>query len=450
MNYLNEEAQPKESLLQEALASGDFAAAQAGLRQLHPAQIADLLESLPPRERDALWELVQPELVGEVLAHVQDAVRAALLETMAPDTVASLAELLDTDDAADLLQDLPEDRVEEVLHSMDEQNRERLTSVLSYPEDTAGGLMNIDTVTVRCEVTLDVVIRYLRWRGMLPEKTDSLIVVDRHNKYLGMLPLTTVLTGDPDLTVGEIMRIEPDPILASLSAHEVARLFEQQDLLSAPVVDEQGRLLGRITVDDVVDVIRDQGDHSLMSLAGLTEEEDTFAPVAQAAPRRAVWLGVNLLTAFLASWVVGLFEGTIQQVVALAVLMPIVASMGGVAGSQTLTIVIRGLALDQVGSANSRPLLYKELAVGLVNGMLWASVVGIVAASWFKDLGLGFIIGTALITNLVVAALAGTLIPLSLKKLGIDPALAGGLFLTTVTDVIGFAAFLGLATLFLI
>ena len=420
MHYLNEQQEPREIVLQEALASGNLDLARAGLKELHPSEIADLLESLPPRERDMLWELVQPEQVGEVLAHVQDAVRAALLEPMAPGEVAFLTERLDTDDAADILQDLPEDRVEEVLRSMDEQHRQRLASILSYPEDTAGGLMNIDTVTVRCEVTLDVVIRYLRWRGGLPEKTDSLIVVDRHNTYLGMLPLTTVLTGDPDVTVGEVMTMEPEAIPASLSAQEVARLFEQRDLLSAPVVDEQGRLLGRITIDDVVDVIRDQGDHSLMGMAGLSEEEDIFAPVVVSARRRTTWL------------------------------MPVVAGMGGNAGIQTLTLVIRGLALGQVGSANARKLLYKELAIGCINGLLWACVVGLVAGVWFKDTGIGFIIGLAMIANLVTAALAGTLIPLALKKLDIDPAIASGVFLTTVTDVMGFMAFLGFATLFLV
>ncbi len=450
MHYLNEQQEPREIVLQEALASGNLDLAQAGLKELHPSEIADLLESLPPRERDMLWELVQPEQVGEVLAHVQDAVRAALLEPMAPGEVAFLTERLDTDDAADILQDLPEYRVEEVLRSMDEQHRQRLASILSYPEDTAGGLMNTDTVTVRCEVTLDVVIRYLRWRGVLPEKTDSLIVVDRHNTYLGMLPLTTVLTGDPDVTVGEVMTMEPEAIPASLSAHEVAKLFEQRDLLSAPVIDEQGRLLGRVTIDDVVDVIRDQGDHSLMGMAGLSEEEDIFAPVVVSARRRTTWLGVNLATAFLAASVIGLFEATIQKIVALAVLMPIVAGMGGNAGIQTLTLVIRGLALGQVGSANARKLLYKELAVGCINGLLWACVVGLVAGVWFKDIGIGFIIGLAMIANLVTAALAGTLIPLALKKLDIDPAIASGVFLTAVTDVMGFMAFLGFATLFLV
>ncbi|MCA1853023.1 MAG: magnesium transporter, partial [Beggiatoa sp.] len=412
-------------------------------------EIADLLESLPNERRAEVWTRIPSERQGEVLSHAQDAVRASLLEHMDPAQLAAVTEALETDDAADLLQDLSETLAERVLRSMHEQNRARVASVLSYPEDTAGGLMNVDTITVRSDVHLDAVVRYLRWRADLPEKTDSLMVVDRDNRYQGVLPLTILLTHGPERTVGELTQAL-EPIPAHLPASEVAKRFEQHDLLSAPVVDNQGRLVGRITIDDVVDVIRVQGDHSFMSLAGLNEEDDMFAPITVSAPRRALWLGVNLVTALLAAWVIGHFEATIEKIVALAILMPVVASMGGIAGSQTLTIVIRGLALGQVGRDNSRALLRKEIAVGLCNGLIWASVVGLVAANWFKDAGLGAVIALALITNLLAGALAGTLIPLTLKRLGIDPALAGGLFLTTVTDVVGFTAFLGLATLFLI
>src|SRR3990172_5304675 len=369
---------------------------------------------------------------------------------MDPREVAAATENLDSDDAADILQDLPPSMVDEVLRSMDEQNRQRLAQVLSYPEDTAGGLMNIDAVTVRSDVELDVVVRYLRLKGTLPDQTDSLMVVDRQNRYLGLLPLTAVLTEPPDRTVGEVMTTRTDAIAADKPATEVAKSFEQWDLLSAPVVDAEGRLLGRITVDDVVDVIREQSEGSLLKFWGLNQDEDVFAPAMSSARRRAFWLGVNLATCFLAASVIGIFEKTLQQFVALAVLMPTVASMGGIAGSQTLTLVVRGLALGQVGWATARPLLLKELAVGWANGLLWAVVVGAVTRWWFGDAKLGVIIGLAMIINLFAAALAGALIPLGMKKLGIDPALAGSVVLTTVTDCTGFFVFLGLGTLLLL
>lgn len=421
----------------------------AELNRLHPSEIADLLESLPAKQRDSVWAIIDPELEADVLCHVQDAVRSGRLEQMAPEKLAEVAEGLDTDDAVDLLQDLPQPMVDEVLQSMDAQNRARLATVLSYPEDTAGGLMNVDAITVRAEVELDVVIRYLRVRGQLPEKTDNLIVVDRNNSYLGMLPLENILTQPPDRTVGEVMT-EVEPISVDRSASEVAIMFEQRDLLSAPVVDASGSLLGRITVDDVVDVIADRGDQSLMSMAGLAPGDDLFEPVVDSARRRAVWLGVNLATAFVAAWVIGRFEATISQLVALAILMPVVASMGGIAGSQTLTLVIRGLALGHVSLANARSLLYKELSVSIINALIWALVVGCIAYYWFESVPLGVVLGTAMIINLLTAALSGIVIPLVLKHLQIDPALAGGVVLTTVTDVVGFTAFLGLATLFLL
>jgi len=418
--------------------------------QLHPSETADVLEALPPSERGVVWELVNPDLEGDVLSECQDEVRAGLLGQMAPYEVAAATRDLDADDAADILQDLPEPLVDEVLLAMDEQNRQRLASVLTYPEDTAGGLMNTDVVTVRGDVTLDVVSRYLRLRGAIPEKTDQLMVVDREGEYLGVLPLSEVLLRDPEATVGDLIVQDIAGLPASLPAKDVAKLFEQRDLVSAAVVDEVGKLLGRITIDDVVDVIHEQADHSLMSLAGLGEEDDMFAPVVVSARRRAIWLGVNLATAFLAAWVISRFEASIQQLVALAILMPIVASMGGIAGVQTLTIAIRGIAVGQLGAANARALMLKELAVGLINGLFWAMVVGGLAMLWFRDVGLGLIIGLAMVINLLTAASAGALIPLALKRLGIDPALAGGVLLTTVTDVVGFMAFLGLATIFLI
>ena len=419
------------------------------LTDLHPAEIATVLESLPNRQRDIVWESESIE-ESEVLAHLNDAVRVDLMQNMAAEEVAEATKQMDTDDAVDLLQDLPETVIEEVLQAVDQQQRDRFTQILFYPEDSAGGLMNIDTLTIRADLTLKIVTRYLRLKKELPEKTDVLMVTNRENYYQGTLSLIDILTHDPEKTVEQVMSLEQEPILVTESIHDVARVFEQRDLLSAPVVDDKGILLGRITIDDVVDVIREQADHVVMGRAGLGEEDDMFAPILTTSKQRAVWLGINLGTAFLAAWVIGLFEAALEQIVALAVLMPIVASMGGIAGSQTLTVVIRGMALGQVSATNAPWLLRKEVAVGILNGCLWAMVVAGLAILWFKSVSLGMIIGAALLINLFFAALAGMLIPLLLKRLSIDPALAGGVILTTVTDVIGFASFLGLATVFLL
>lgn len=446
----NPSTQNRLESLSQALASGAAGKVRRLVHNLHPAEIGDLLESLPQEPRVILWELVDPEDRGEVLLHVNDEVRSGLIKEMEPGELVAMTEGLDTDDLADLLADLPGTVIQEVLRAMDMQNRHRLEAVLSYPEDTAGGLMNIDTITVRADVSLDVVLRYLRLRGTIPDLTDSLMVVNRYDKYLGLLPLTTLLTNDPEMTVAEVMDREIEGISAGLADTEVAKLFQDRDLISAPVVDDSGKLLGRITIDDVVDVIRDEADHSLLSMAGLDEEDDIFAPVVPSATRRALWLGINLVTAFLASWVIGLFEGTLEKVVALAVLMPIVASMGGIAGSQTLTLVIRGLALGKVGRSNARWLMLKELAVGSLNGVLWAVVVAVIATAWFQSTDIGLIIGAAIVVNLICAALAGFSIPILLQRFGIDPALAGSVLLTTVTDVVGFMAFLGLGSLFLL
>ena len=438
----------RQEALFERLESGDLDQVRSMLESFHPSEIADLLESFPGRSRRVLWELVDREVEGDVLTEVQDAVRAGLLERMQPQEVADVTKDLDTDEVADILQDLPEDVVDSVLQSMDAQNRERIASVLSYPEDTAGGLMDIDAVSVRADVSLDVVARYLRQLGEVPEHTDSLIVVDRKNQYLGLLSLADVLVNKSEDSVGEHM-YEGVGIPADMPAEDVARLFEQRDLISAAVLDRDKRLLGRITVDDVVDVIQERAEQTMRSMVGLGED-DIFSSVLSSTRRRAVWLALSLLSVFLAAWVIGRFEATIQELVALAILMPIVAGMGGIAGSQSLTISIRGLALGQISRKNARSLLLKELAVGLFNGALWAAVVAGVATLWFGDRGLGLIIGLAMIINLVVAALAGTAIPLVLKRMGIDPAIAGGVILITVTDVVGFMTFLGLATIFLL
>ena len=438
----------RQETLLSAFSAAEFGEVRTLLGKMHPSEVADLLESLPPRERETLWDLIEPSLEGDVLSEVHDAVRANLLGHMQPREVAEATKGLESDDAADILQDLPGAIIGSVLASMDTQNRERLASILSYPEDSAGGLMNIDVVSIRADVSLDVVSRYLRQLGSIPEQTDNLMVVDRDNQYLGVLPLADILTKKPDTSVGENM-IEEEGITADTSKQDVARIFEQRDWFSAGVVDNNSRLLGRITVDDVVDVIQEEAEHTVRSMAGLGED-DMFAPVVTSAKRRAVWLGINLMTAFLASWVIGHFSDTIEQLVALAVLMPIVASMGGIAGSQTLTIAIRGIALGQISKTNSRTLMMREVAVGTFNGLIWAAVVAVVASLWFNNSSLGFIIGLAMIINLVVAAFAGATIPMALKRFGVDPAIAGGVLLTTVTDVVGFMTFLGLATLFLI
>jgi magnesium transporter len=436
--------------LTDALQSGTLKQARAVVSALHPAEIANLLESLPPSQRRIVWEMVDRDDHGEVLLHVGDEVRAGLIEAMDYEALLSATEGLDVDDLADLLQDLPDVVTRQALAGMDQQYRQRLEAVLSYGEDTAGGLMNTDTVTVRANVTLDVVLRYLRMKNDIPDLIDSLIVVNRYDRYLGILPLSVVVTRDPELTVAEVMDYSVEGIPAQTPAAQVAKIFEDRDLVSAPVVDEHGKLLGRITIDDVVDVIREQAEHSVLSSVGLTEEEDIFAPVLPAARRRAIWLGTNLVTAFLAAAVVGQFQKTLEQVVALAVLMPIVASMGGIAGSQTLTLVIRALALGQIGKRNARLLMGKELAVGVFNGIAWSLVVAAVAVAWFQNLRIGGVIAAAMVINLLCAALAGVGIPLLMRRFGIDPALAGPVVLTTVTDIVGFFAFLGLATLVLL
>ena len=434
--------------VQNLLDKGTIQQTKRLLDGLRPVEVARLLQSTPPPSRDLIWELVNGDVAGEVLEELPEDIQSEFLRDMDAEELVKITEGLETDDKVDILQQLPEQVIGEVLAAMTDQDRKRVEAVIAYDEDTAGGLTNTDTITVRPRFTLDVVLRYLRRHDELPASTDNLIVVNRKDSYLGLLPLTKLLTHDPSVTVREVMETDVDAIPVDMPDTEVAKLFEQHDWVSAPVVDQQGTLLGRITIDDIVDVIREDADHSLMSMAGLDEDEDTFAPVMRTIPRRAIWLGINLLTAILASTVINLFQGTIEKVVALAVLMPIVASMGGVAGSQTLTVVIRGMAVGHIGKNNMNWLLSKELRVGLMNGCLWALVMGAVAALWFQDPYIAVIIGTAMIINLITAALAGAVLPIALKSLKIDPALAGGVTLTTITDVVGFMSFLGLATFF--
>ncbi len=432
-----------------ALSQGAIARARQLINEdLAAPDIAHLLSSVPPKQRTILWNLVEAEeLAADVLAYLGEEERSEIVARLEPDELANLIESFEFDDKVDLLQELPESVIEEVLLSMDSQDRQRVEDVLSYDEDSAGGLMNTDVVTVRPDITVDVVLRYIRRYRELPPMTDNLWVVNRRDEFIGQVPISKILISDHNTTIREIMQTEVEPLIVSTHEDEVAQRFERLDLVSAPVVSESGKLLGRITIDDVVDVIRASADHSLMSQAGLDEDEDIFAPLVRTVKRRSVWLGINLLTAFLASGVIGMFEATLQQVVALAILMPVVASMGGIAGTQALTIVIRGMALGRVGSANIRALVSREVLIGTANGLFWSLVVGFAAFLWFGDFTLGYVIALAIIVNLIVAAVVGTLLPGYLKSLQIDPALAGGVILTTVTDVVGFFCFLGIATL---
>jgi magnesium transporter len=437
------------AVLRSALDQGTMRAVHRMVNAMHPAEVARLLESLPPATREIVWDFVDPDSEGDILVELNEQARAPLISGMDAEELVAVAETLEVDDLADLMADLPEAVTRQVLRSMDQQDRDRLNLVRSFPEDSAGGLMNTDTVSVRPDVPLEVVLRYVRMRGELPDKTDSLFVVSRHDEFLGTLSVTRLLTEDPERTVAEVLDSAAARIDPATPANDVAKLFQDRDLVSAAVVAQDGRLLGRITVDDVVDVIREEAAHSVLSMAGLDEEDDLFAGVARSARRRAVWLAINLLTAVLAAYVVGLYQATIEKVVALAALMPIVASMGGIAGTQTVTIMIRGLALGQVQSANARWLLLREIAVGAINGLALAALVALGTALVFRTWTVAAIIFAALIINLLAAAIVGVLVPLALKRLRIDPALAGGVVLTTFTDCIGFAALLGLGTTFL-
>ena len=420
------------------------------IKELHPGEIARLLEAIQPKDRAVIWPGIEVSIQGEVLKEVNEDVQSQLIGEMSVDDLVKATEKLDTDDLADIVPNLPESAVHSLLLTLDFKHRERLNKILSYPEDSAGGLMNTDFITVRPDVTIRAVIRYLRLLKEMPVDTDQIFIVDRDFNYLGSLLITTLLTKEPQQMVSSLINSEASkPINADTDESEVALLFEQRNLISAPVIDENNQLVGRITIDDVVDVIRDQAEHSVMSMVGLDEDEDVFAPIFQSSKRRSVWLGVNLITAFIAVYFIGLFEATLQQKIALAILMPVVASMGGIAGTQTLIIVTRGIATGRVTSANIKTLINKEVAVSGLNGIIWSVVIGLITYYWFSDLLLSLVIALAIITNLLVAAFSGAFLPLALTKLKIDPALAGGVILTTITDVIGFVAFLGLAALFI-
>ncbi len=451
---MNNKTHQQVALISDALEQGDRQTVSRLLQSLSPAALASLLESLPHNLRPQLWDQVASELRGEVLLALHGELRRFLIELTDEDELVASLTAMQMDELADLDEDLPIPIINAMVRAMDTQRRQRYEAVRDYPDDTAGGLMDVDFAAVRADVTLKAVLRFMRrirrQDEVLPEHFDSLMVVDRDNRYLGVLPLGDLITRDLEATVGEVMASGVPAIQPMTPARDVARLFEDQDLLSAPVVDEQQHLLGRITVDDVIDVVREEADQEILGRVGLEQHEDMFGPLVKSSVRRAVWLGINLATAFAAAWVIGLFEASIEKVVALAVLMPVVASMGGVAGSQTLTLVTRGLALDQVGKGNLLRLMWHELGIGLLNGLFWALIVATIAVIWFGDLLLGSVFGASLVIGILTGALGGTLIPLLLKRLGVDPALAGGVVLTTATDVVGFFVFLGLATLLLL
>ncbi len=436
-------------LLSDALDSGRLGPIRRLVNTLSPAEIGNLLESLPAQKRSVVWGLVDAEDDGEVLVHVGDDVRESLIAEMDPDELVAALGELDIDDIADIADDLPDQVIQEVLKSMDRENRDRLEQALSFPDGSAGRLMNPDVVTVRADTTVDVVLRYLRLRGDLPEHIDHLFVVSRRHQYLGRVALSALLTHEPSTPINELMDDSQGAIPASASEREVANQFSDHDWVTAPVVDENNILLGRITIDDVVDIIREHAEHHALSAAGVDDGEDLFGPVGRAMRRRLVWLSINLCTAFIAANVVGQFEGTIDRLVALAVLMPIVAGLGGNAGTQVMALVVRGLALGQVGASNILTLLWKEMRVALLNGVLMGAILSLIVLLWFRNPALSGVIFAALTCNLVLAASIGVLIPVGLRRLGFDPALGSGIFLTAITDSMGFFTFLGLATLVL-
>ncbi len=448
-NQIHQNTEQRLERFSDVIETGSLNQLQGMINAMHPAEIAHLLESSPPARRRVLWELIKTENEGETLIELGEEARASLVEEMEPGELIEAVKDLDVDDIADFIQSLPNALIEKTLAGLSRQQRQRVEAVLVYDEDTAGGMMDTQVLTTRADVTVDVVLRYLRIQEKLPSHTDTLIIIDKHEKYLGIVSLSDLLTSQPEHVLQNIIDNDHPAIPADMSSREVASLFEDRDLISAPVIDSSGKLLGRITIDDVVDVIRDDAEHSMMGMAGLNEEEDLFAPVLTSVKRRALWLGTNLLTAFLAAWVIKQFTETLEAAIALAVLMSIVPSMGGIAGSQTLTLVIRGMALGQIVKSNTRSLLTRELMLGLINGMIWAVVVFAISYFIFHDLGIGIVMAIAMLLNLLIAPFAGVLLPIALRKLNIDPALAGSVLLTTITDIVGYMAVLGLAALLL-
>jgi len=434
----------------ELFASDDTRAVAQLFSSAHPADIADALERLTPEKRPVAWTHIPKAATGEVLSELSEEVFKDLANELDKDELINSIKQLDIDDIADLIPDLSDTLLADVLFAVDAQTRSNLGEVLSYPEDSAGGLMNLDATTVRDNISIEVVLQYLRLKTKLPEQTDAIYLVDRDHQLTGVLPIDRLITA-PTKDLAKQHSIGTPVTFNSMDQEEeIAKAFADYDLVSAPVIDDDKKLLGRIMIDDVVDVIREHAEHDIMAAAGLKNEADIFAPVTRTSRNRALWLGVNLITALLGSWVIGQFEGSIQKLVALAVLMPIVASMGGNAGTQTLTVVIRGMSMGTISRGNIRTVLLKESMVGVLNGLLWAVVIAVIASLWYHDLSLGLVIAAAVVANLIIGAIAGVCIPIFLDKLGIDPALAGGVALTTVTDVVGYFSVLGLATVLLL
>ena len=441
---------PRQDLVENLVHKQNLAELQRRLEALHPADIAYILEALPLDERRLVWDLVDAEHNGEILLEVSDSVRESLIQAMDKAELLAAAESLDTDEIADIAADLPRDVITELLTTLDAQKRALLQSALAYPEDTVGALMDFEMVTIRADVTLEVALRYLRRLGELPDHLDKLFVIDHDDAIIGVLPLKRLLTTDPEVSVAAVMVEDFVKFRPEDEAHEASQAFERYDLVMAPVVDVTGRLIGRLTVNAVVDYIRESADADMLSMAGLQEEEDLFSSVWRAAKNRWMWLALNLCTAFVASRVIGAFEGSIEKLVALAALMPIIAGIGGNSGNQTIALIIRGLALGHVTTANARRLVVKEISVGLLNGLVWGSVVGVFAWLLYDYPALGGVMALAMLLNLLVAALAGAFIPMMLERMKRDPAIGSTVLLTFITDSMGFFIFLGLATILLL
>ena len=418
------------------------------LSKMTSSEIAHALESSPPRQRDLLFSLLKTEEEGDVLFELGEEIQQDLISNISNEELSEAVKELELDEIVDILQNLPEERMKNILSNMSMVDRQRIEMGLTFPENTAGGLLNTDVISVRPSNSIKEVISYLRDLGKLPDNTDKIFVVNDQNEYLGELSISEIITSNPSMQVREIMKTEISPIYADLDDKEVATLFERNDLISSSVINEYGKLIGRITIDDVVDVIREDADQNLLGMAGVAE--DTFAPPGRAAKSRVFWLSMNLVTAFIAASTINIFQDVIDKIVYLAILMPIVASMGGVAATQTLTIVLRGLTLEQINSSNIRWLFKRELAVSILNGIVLSILVGLITFLWFQDLTIALLIACALVINLISSVIAGILVPLILRKFKQDPAIGGSVVVTTVTDVVGFFSFLGLATIYLV
>lgn len=441
---------PNHDLVESLLHKQNLSELQKKLDELHTADVAYILEALPLEDRLEVWDLVKVERDGDILLEVSDAVRQTLIADMDSRELLAAAEQLDTDELADLAPDLPKDVLQDLMESLDTQRRERLQSTLSYPEDSVGGLMDFDIVTIREDITLEVALRYLRRLGELPDHTDKLFVVDRHDILQGVLPLKRMVVNDLDAGVEDVMAADAVLFHPEDTADDAAKAFERYDLVTAPVVDKNNKLVGRITVDEVMDYLRDEAESDMLSMAGLREDEDFFSTIWKSVQNRWAWLAINLVTAFVASRVIGLFEGSIEKIVALAALMPIVAGIGGNSGNQTTTMIVRGLALGQISGTNMSGLIKKELGVSLLNGLLWGSVLGLIAYALYGNYKLGIVMMSAMTLNLLLAAFMGVMIPHIMTRFGRDPAVGSSVLITAVTDSGGFFIFLGLATIFLL